>query len=395
MFVGTCLKVGMKKNILIILSVGIWLVCLFAGHELSQRRPLWNDELYTQQRTIEAFSYMDIIKGKINEGNNGPLFYLLQKAWVDVTKSRLSREWKSEWFVRDRQAQINLRVISNVSMSTAVAVLFYWTAVSASLFWGFVALLVLFGVPSVWFYWVEARPYALWILLTVVQSIFFMKCVCGIKEDETKDSRWLMLTHGLLSLTIAFGAVQSVVAAACLWLAGRGRWGRVFGLLIVPCAIAAFYFKQSPQFKYWFKDGPVLLMLQNVPLEYVILFVLCLAAGYYLKSKAAGSQESLARGYLPFAVLMLLSACFVLGYLKMKAHSGTEGFAISGRYFLFLIPVVTLALVFMIRDVWQRLNHDALLRLNVIVIVAGLLLLRVIKALIFILSSGTFMYMIR
>ena len=43
----------------------------------SYRTPFWNDEVYTQ-KNLKQYSYMQIIEGKLPEGCNEPLFYLIQ-----------------------------------------------------------------------------------------------------------------------------------------------------------------------------------------------------------------------------------------------------------------------------------------------------------------------------
>jgi hypothetical protein len=319
---------------------------------------------------------------------------LIQKGVCDLTRYQFQGAWKGEWFLHDEHAQVLLRGVSNVCMSTAIAVLFFALSYLYSIGLAILALVFMLAVPSVWFYWVEARPYALWLLLTVIQSIFFIKAAQSIRKGG-RDWLWLCLSHVMLSLTIAFGAVQAIVASIALWLLNERRWGRYLGLTIIPAAIGFFYYQHSPKFKYWFQNGPLRLILDNVPAEYWMLLVLCLAAVYFL-SPSKDSKPSPSRSpYALFAVLMIAAAWAVLGVLKYKANLGTEGFAISSRYFLFLIPVVSMVLAFIVRDLWRRFKNDSLIRLNILIVVGGFLMLRAVKAYIAILASGTFMHVIR
>ncbi len=57
--------------IFLILSTG-WLT-------LAKSIPLWNDEIYSKDRSIQNISYQEMFLGGIPEGNRTPLLYLTQK----------------------------------------------------------------------------------------------------------------------------------------------------------------------------------------------------------------------------------------------------------------------------------------------------------------------------
>ncbi len=388
---------GFKKIYCLVLSLALWVGCFTAGLELSHRRPLWNDELYTHVNVIAKASYSEILAGRIFEGNNSPLFYLTQKAVCDILGYKLNRTWDGKWLMYDDYAQVILRLAPNVFMSTAITLLFFLIAYSYSLALGIFALAVMLALPATWFYWAEGRPYELWLLLTVIQVIFFLKTIDGY---DRKSWAWigLTVTHILLSFTLVLGAVQAVQASLTLWLFHKRRLPRYFGLAVVPVAIAFFYYERSPKFKFWFDEGPVQLILHNVPLEYWILLVIFAALLLFFKISPKMKNISKDRDacYFIFAIAMSMVAAALLMHLKWKAiPQGEGGFAVSYRYFLFLVPLSAIAVTLAVKNLWQWFKNDPLMRLNIGILVGGLLLLRAAKTYILILQSATFLHIIR
>src|SRR3989338_7702020 len=134
----------MKHNnkILVSLTVCLGLGLFFIGIFLSQRKSLWNDELYTQTISVERPSYRDIVEGHLGEGNNFPLFYLIQKAVCDLAGYRLGDKWHNEWQLSEPRGQVTLRISSNFFMSLSLAALFYFFSNTFSIGVGIYALLV-------------------------------------------------------------------------------------------------------------------------------------------------------------------------------------------------------------------------------------------------------------
>lgn len=384
-----------KKGLILLCATAIGIACFYTGQQLSARRPLWNDELYTYKQSIVPVSYQEILQGKIVEGNNAPLFYWCEKFFANATRVKLQSEWKGEWFFHDRPAQVKLRFFSNICLSLAVAMMFYFLGVQFSL--GFAALCVgvFLSTPLVWLYWIEARPYALWIFLTVVQSILLIRIMMKIKQEKSGPDGVLLAVNLLLSLTIAIGAVQSLISYAALWMMDKSRWMRCAFFTAITVGIAGFYYQQSPKFKFWFADGPMQLILDNVPLEFWVLGMICAAIVFLNSTSFFKDEQNSPRSYYPFAGMIILVAGALLMYLRMHAGNGTEGFALSSRYFLFLIPVVSFGLASLIRDVWKILKNDPWMRMNLILGVGGLLLLRGYKTYVHLLGSGTFVHLIQ
>ena len=156
------------------LSAGVFFILLAGGFLLSQHKLLWRDEIFTQQSAIDTHSYLDLLTSKIPDGNKNPLFYIIQKAVCDISSFHLPVTYSKEQnFIRDIPSQIILRIPSNIYMSLALALIFYFFARFVSVLAAFYALSVALVSPMVWMYWVEARPYSLWFLLTTIQLLLF------------------------------------------------------------------------------------------------------------------------------------------------------------------------------------------------------------------------------
>ena len=144
------------------------------GLRLAEHKPLWNDELYSLLSSVRNLSYGDIITAKITEGNNTPLFYLSQKAFIDLTGYQPPQEWVAgQWGHNHPYSNLRIRILPVACMSVAIAVIFYFFSYFYSIWTGLYALAVAFSSFMVWAYGFEARPYALWFLLTTLQAVFF------------------------------------------------------------------------------------------------------------------------------------------------------------------------------------------------------------------------------
>ena len=155
----------------------IFLGCLLLGSQLALRKTLWNDEIHTQLRTVEEKSWSQISKGQVLEGNNAPLYYLIQKSIESLAHFHLPFHWigKQDGRIYHPYSQVLLRASANLCMSLSISfiVWYFWTYFSLG-----AALLALVSCLSSFMllaYWAEARPYALWFLLTTLQMLVFLK----------------------------------------------------------------------------------------------------------------------------------------------------------------------------------------------------------------------------
>jgi len=109
-----------------IISIILFLFLFKFGLLLAEHKPLWNDEIFSQTN-VEVRSYAQLFLGKASEGNNCPLFYVLQKAICDLVKYKAP-----EALIRrqlngvDAFSQIILRLQPVFFMALSIACIFYY-----------------------------------------------------------------------------------------------------------------------------------------------------------------------------------------------------------------------------------------------------------------------------
>ncbi|MDP2652782.1 MAG: hypothetical protein Q8Q08_02000 [Candidatus Omnitrophota bacterium] len=356
------------------LSTVIFFILFTAGLILAAHRPLWNDELYTVVSSVHSLSYGKIFAGQVDEGNNCPLFYLMQKALAGLAGYQVPAAWlQGQWDVRDFPSQILLRLVPDLFMSLALTVIFYFFALRFSVVTAFLSLFLGLTNQMVWWYWVEARPYALWVFLTAAQAVVFLEIILRSGEKRPVSGLWRLLAgvHLLLSLTVVFGAVQAAVACALLWAWGHRRWTDYSLLLALPVLITAGYYSQAPRYPLWFHQTPEQLIRDSISRDRFYIFYLYLAALAVFGLQRMTGRLGFFRGdallkAVPFAALtagMLLSAAAVLALLLGKASESHAGFPVSNRYFIYLAPVGVIAATLAIHSVWQSLDGKIWARL--------------------------------
>lgn len=345
------------------------LVALLAiGFTLAKHKPLWNDEIFTQISTVGHLSYARILKARLpHEGNSCPLFYLLQKAFCDITHYSVPKQWyEGQWGHVDPLAEILLRVNPVFFMSLSIVLIFYFFSRAYSLFAGIYSIFVSLSSYMVWAYWAEARPYALWVFLTTVQSLIFLHLV---KERKTDGSWWTMLTivHFLLSFTIVFSLAQVAIISFLLWFLLVKDWRRYIGLTVIPIIISIIYYVFLPKYQFWFSLTPEQLIREcfsrdRFYLLFIYIFFLILYALQRKTRFPVLMKDKIILEGLPYFALtsfMLLAAFLVLFIFKLGENPSQHGFPVSNRYFIFLTPIgiisTTLLSVHVIRALSGRI----------------------------------------
>jgi len=104
------------------LSGAVLIMLLVIGYSLSERKLLWNDELYSQNTAIDAEPYAGLLSLNFPDGNKNPLFYVVQKAVCGIFSYHMPAIYSKELNrTRDIPSQAILRIPSNVYMSLALA----------------------------------------------------------------------------------------------------------------------------------------------------------------------------------------------------------------------------------------------------------------------------------
>jgi len=366
----------MKNPKPIAAAVLVFAGCLFVGFWIAGHRILWNDERWTLTNSVLGLSYLDILRGRIGEGNNSPLFYILQKLQCAVFAYQPPMDWP--WEGKHLFSQVFLRVQPVVSMSLAVSVLFYYFAVNSSLLAGLYSVAVALSSFMLWDHWAEARPYALWFLLTTLQMLL----LTDLLRSRNKNWGGLALVHGLLALTTSIGMVQIAAASLALWLFSERKWRSYITMAAVPLAIGLFYYFSAPKYNFCFVDGPVALINANIPkdrMAIAVIFALALAFGRKKDQPLPPEGR-----YLVFMAVML--ACFALVLLRLKMTASSSGFQVSNRYFMPLTSVgimgTTLFSIWLVQQ-----PKSKLFKMTVIGMLAAFLIFRIYRVLPFIHSS--------
>ena len=94
--------------------------------------------------------------------------------------------------------------------------------------------------------------------------------------------------------------------------------------------------------------------------------------------------------FVAFVVFVLLEAFALLGFLILKDCGGPQGFALSSRYFVFLSPLGIIATTFFSYEIFKLSRKNLWMTTNVIIVLAGLIILRAIKTFIHLFDVGLF-----
>lgn len=375
----------MKQNFVLKILTAILFIMLFAfGVRLAQGKALWNDELYSQVYVVEKLSYSQILAGHVSEGNNSPLFYVLQKVVCDVTQYAVSFVWNGQWSIAEPRGQVILRIMPNLFMSLALVAIFYVFATQYSFLAGIYAFLTAIFTLTVWQYWAEARPYAAWCCLTTFQALYFLKFVLAAKENQkdvlARNWRNLSIVHILLSLTAVFGAVQAFIVSILLYALYEKAFIKYSMMLFLPLLFGFFYFLHAPHYVFGLPSHVMVLILENIPADRLLLIVLCVisAIGFCVWQK--DYRESLVvMRYVALTILMIIAALGIMVCLSLTADTGWQPFVVSSRYFIFLAPVGIVSVVVFSLELLRIFHSNRWMTVNLVILLSGFLVLRFLK----------------
>ena len=363
----------------------IFLLLLAIGSWLAAKKPLWNDEAYSQVNSIQRLSYTHILIGRVPEGNVCPLFYLIQKLIGNAANYALPVPWDGKPIV-DTRAQWIFRIAPDLCMSLAMALIFYFFARFYSWWWGFYALMMSLSSFMVWAYWVEARPYALWFLLTTAQLLALIKLLA----NPDRRALWSSLTicHFLLGLTVIFAIVQIAIVSFLLWIFKQKDRKKYILASWLPMAIGLYYYSQAPKYTFWL-DKPLWGLIDlNLPSD--ILWI----AGIYALFCAVYRRKSIRRPTDGWVCLLLMAmmagAALALIAGMTRGHHPREGFELTFRYFIFLTPLGIIAATVFAKDLTAAFQKDWWAVAMTVIVLGGLLIIRCLKAYMLILGWYAF-----
>ncbi len=339
----------------------VFILCAFLGSWLSSKKALWNDELYTQVYSIQKSSYGAIISGDLIEGNNTPLYYLIQKAFLSMFNYHLPYDWKDQKDGRifHPYSQFVLRLLSVVLFSCAIALIFRYFLFRFSLITGLLSVFTSLSSLMVLSYMPEARPYALWFFLTVVQLLVILRI---LESGISKKGAVLSGVHCLLALTSVLSIGQIFIAVLLIFFNGEKKYKSLLLALVLPVIILGFYMFRAFNHHVYFPYkvvNPLGLINDAFSLSRLLLLTFLtgvlfkLQGTYRIKDAFRQTYRSLtclAIAFLSFSLLLLI-------YLKFKEIPSQQGMVLNSRYFIFLTPLEIVAVTYIIAITYQALKQ--------------------------------------
>ena len=352
----------------LLLSGALFFALFYFGFLLSQHKLLWIDECYTQHVSVDKPSYADILTLHFGDGNKCPLFYILQKINCNIFSFQYPvGTAENNHDVTDVRSQIIIRIPANFYMSLALAAFFYYFTRFFSLFTAIYALAVTLVSPLIMSYWVEARPYSLWFLLTTAQLLFFCSTVI---TPRIKVNKFIYLTHALLVLTTPGSILQVFIISLMLLLKkGYKKWQVIFSWFL-PMSLFLIYYFLVPEYR--IKTFDLFACLYDAVLpERLMIYVFYALTAWMLSPKR---KETFANAFfLPIFLLFFISGCFVL---FMHLFTNNFQFGFFSRYLIYLVPADTLMLTFASYDLWHWSRKNIWVCVNLSIFLGGLLITR-------------------
>ncbi len=365
-------------------SGAIFLILFVSGIGLSAHKLLWNDELYTQQTAIDADSYRGLLYLKFPDGNKNPLFYIIQKTTCKIFSYHLPVYFPDNFYrTRDIPSQIILRIPSDIYMSLAMAAMFYFFTRFYSFYAASYALGVALATPMVWMYWVEARPYPLWFLLTTVQLLFLAH---RIISKDSKGTKRFFLIHILLALTTPTSVFQISIVTLMLWWKARYNLKQLALVWVIPMGIAVFYYFADTIFTirtYMFSSN----FFDVVMPERLFIYVAYALIAWVLPEKYRKISWNIF--FLPVFVLILASGFFVL-FVDIFTKNSQQGF--FSRYLIYVTPADILMFSLASVDLRRWSRSNPWICMNVSIVLGGLVILRGLMTYRDILASATYLH---
>ncbi len=365
---------GGKMPLIRVLTGFLFMLLLAYGALIASHRILWNDEYYSLFSSTLGASYKTMLMKGVGEGNNSPLFYVLQKALCDLFSYHPPEEWLKHWSGAHIFDQFFLRIQPVVFMSVALSALFYYFSRRNSLLVGAYALGVAMTSILFWFHWTEARPYAGWFALSLFQILFLLNILEGPVDQYKRTLACLCLVHCLLALISNLSVVQIFSATAVLSVFHRPRLLWYIFLALLPLGICSFYYVHAPHYDFFFVDGPLALINASVPKDRLFIIFLS-AAVLFVRCRGKGWMARLEIKYLTYFLLILGAFGVLLLKLKYGGAGTGGGFQVSSRYFLSLVPAGIVGTVLFSVYLIQAFPSKVW-RFAAVIFLAGLLIFR-------------------
>ncbi len=368
------------------LAILVFIACLAIGFWIAQHKYVWNDECYSAVSSVDGTSYTHQILGKIPEGNNTPLFYILQKSFCQLTGYQIPSTWKEGHWNVNKNAQIILRIVPVTCMSLSIALIFFYFANSYSLLLAIFSFVVYLSSYMLWIYWAEARPYPAIVLVTTIQSVLLLRLLNKTASDG-KVWKSLAVVHVLMALTFIFSLGQIAAASLVVWLNKERDWKKYLFLTILPIGIALFYYSQAPKYPFYMEFSPEQLIRDNMSRErfYIFFIFSFLLLAYWIVSQLSWKRFSIGReiitpfSYFLFTALALAATLAVIFLFTRNQCLPGQGFPVTSRYFIYLMPIGVIAATMMTDAIIRSLSMYRWLQWAILVLIVSWVIQRFLK----------------
>lgn len=375
-----------EKIFILVMSVVLFILCLNIGSWLSQKKPVWNDEIYTQVFTIDRLDSWGILQMDFVEGNNNPLYYLIQEGISNALNYKFPFQWSEgdSWEVADPRSQFVMRISTNVFMSLSIVLIFGYFAFHYSLAVGVYSFFLCLATPTIWLYWAEARPYSLWILLTTLQLILLPQML----KREKNSYSWILFfgINLLLSLTVIISVFQIFFVGIVLFFSRHFKFRQLLLIIGIPLLVCLVYYFLSPTPIQRYQVGDLVELLSvSFPQGWFVfscLFAALMGVQSFKKFKWCNSckgMKSAEWGLLGFCILMIICAFLLAGLIHFRWINSGGGLYLSNRYFTYLAPVGIMMMAIFSVYFLRMFKKGSWAWFNGVMILGGFLILQLFK----------------
>jgi len=334
------------------LTIVVFFIACWMGFSVALQKPLWGDEMYSEQTHIKACSYLKIISGTIGEGEKAPIYFCTQKL-IDQIFSLNFPDHVTGNLYKDKRAQI----ICRISAVLAITLIFYYFTRTIGFWAGASGLLIILSTFMVWAYWAEDRVYPFWFLGTTIQALVVL-WASQYKPKELTVLSWLLSANILLALMTPTCVLQIVAVMIWMFLTGFRKISDYFVVCAVPFGIVFFYYHQmqvvNGPLVFFFKFPWYKVFTANIPLERIV--VLVIAGAYlclrWLRLRATQDHQG-NLNCLSFLYIICVAGAGLLLEFKIKSGHNIAGWSMEGRYFIFLAPIGIIAMTFIFTRLMQ------------------------------------------
>ncbi len=322
-----------RQFCVLLVALFIFTLGLCQGFNLAMNKPLWNDEIFTQISSVEVISWGDIWKGEIGEGNNSPLFYSIQKIICNLFHYQSNDLWHKE----DMEARFILRIAPVVCISLGLALLVWFFCTYYSWIGGLIAFIVAVSSYMLWYYWAEARPYALVFLGTTIQALFLLYYY----RFDRKPNCWgIGIANLFLSLISTLSIIQIAASTVVLWFKGERRVRTLLACVGLPALVSIIYYLRADHYSFYFASygQPFNLIFSNIPSGRLAAFFIIPILIWVWDWRINKNREFILWPFFIWGWVTLAGYVAFLGYLFL-VQTPAQGFEVSNRYLMSLTPL--------------------------------------------------------